>query len=35
MWMHPPKQSINPLLWVGFALVSVGAWLVLTFKPQS
>ena len=35
MWMHPPKQSINPLLWVGFALVSVGAWMVLTFKPQS
>ncbi len=35
MAMHPPKQSINPLLWVGFALVSVGAWMVLTFKPQS
>jgi hypothetical protein len=35
MYLHPPKQSVNPLLWVGFVLVSVGAGLVLYFKPQS
>lgn len=35
MWMHPPKTAPNPLLYVGFALVSVGAWMVLHFKPQS
>jgi uncharacterized membrane protein len=34
MWLHPPKEAPNPLLWIGFALVSVGAGLVLYFKPQ-
>jgi drug/metabolite transporter (DMT)-like permease len=35
MWSHPPKTTPNPLLWVGFALASIGAGLVLYFKPQS
>ena len=34
MYLHPPKVAPNPLLWVGFALVVVGASLVLYFKPQ-
>jgi hypothetical protein len=32
---HPPKESPNPLLWVGFLLVSIGAAMVLYFKPQA
>ena len=35
MWMHPPKTSPHPLLFVGFLLVALGAGLVLYFKPQS
>ena len=35
MAMHPPKSAPNPLLYVGFALASIGAGLVLYFKPQS
>ncbi|HJU56097.1 MAG TPA: hypothetical protein VJ715_16050 [Pyrinomonadaceae bacterium] len=35
MWLHPPKESPNPLLYVGFVLASIGAGLVLYFKPQS
>jgi len=35
MWLHPPKESPNPLLYVGFVLASLGAGLVLYFKPQS
>ena len=34
MYVHPPKAAPNPLLWVGFALVAVGASLVLYYKPQ-
>jgi uncharacterized membrane protein len=34
MWLHPPKTAPNPLLFVGFILVAVGAGLVLYFKPQ-
>jgi hypothetical protein len=34
MSIHPPKTAPHPLLWVGFALVSVGAGMVLYFKPQ-
>ncbi|MBI3405186.1 MAG: hypothetical protein HY046_06980 [Acidobacteria bacterium] len=33
--LHPPKQSINPLLYVGFLLASLGAGMVLYFKPAS
>ncbi len=35
MWLHPPKTSPNPLLYLGFLLVSVGAGMVLYFKPSS
>ncbi|HUF48402.1 MAG TPA: hypothetical protein VMM93_11340 [Vicinamibacterales bacterium] len=34
MYLHPPKVAPNPLLWVGFAMVAIGASLVLYFKPQ-
>jgi len=35
MWLHPPKTSPNPLLYVGFVLAAFGAGMVLYFKPQS
>lgn len=35
MLLHPPKSSINPLLFVGLLLVVLGASMVLYFKPQS
>ena len=35
MLLHPPKSSINPLLFVGFLLVVLGASMVLYFRPQS
>ncbi len=35
MYLHPPKTQPNPLLYVGFLLVAVGAGMVLYFKPQS
>jgi uncharacterized membrane protein len=35
MFLHPPKVAPNPLLWVGMALVAIGASLVLYFKPQT
>ena len=35
MLLHPPKSSINPLLFVGMALVVLGASMVLYFRPQS
>ena len=34
MYLHPPKVPPNPLLWVGFGLIAVGAAVVLYFKPQ-
>ena len=34
MYLHPPKVAPNPLLWLGMALVAIGASLVLYFKPQ-
>jgi uncharacterized membrane protein len=34
MWMHPPKTAPNPLLWIGYILASLGAALVLRFKPS-
>jgi drug/metabolite transporter (DMT)-like permease len=34
MYLHPPKVSPNPLLYLGFVLVAIGASLVLYFKPQ-
>lgn len=35
MWTHPPKESPNPLLWLGMVMVASGAGMVLYFKPQS
>ncbi len=35
MALHPPKTAPNPLLFVGFALVVLGASMVLYFRPQS
>ena len=35
MVLHPPKSTINPLLYLGFLLASVGAALVLYFRPQA
>ena len=35
MAIHPPKQAINPMFVVGFGLVSVGAALVLYYRPTA
>ena len=35
MALHPPKSAINPLLYVGFLLASIGAAMVLYFRPQA
>lgn len=35
MWLHPPKEAPNPLLYLGFVLAALGAGMVLYFKPQS
>ncbi|MBI1898507.1 MAG: hypothetical protein HYZ57_14730 [Acidobacteria bacterium] len=34
MVTHPPKTAPSPMLYLGFALASVGAGLVLYYKPQ-
>src|SRR6186713_3096437 len=34
MVLHPPKSSINPLLYVGFVLAAGGAGLVLYYRPR-
>jgi len=34
MYMHPPQNAPNPLLWLGYVLVAAGASLVLYFKPS-
>ena len=35
MVLHPPKNPINPMLYVGFLLASIGAALVLYFRPTA
>ena len=35
MLIHPPKSSINPLLYVGFLLAATGAFIVLRFRPPT
>lgn len=35
MAIQPPKSAINPLLYVGFVLASLGAGMVLYFRPTS
>jgi hypothetical protein len=35
MVLHPPKNAINPMLYVGFLLASIGAGMVLYFRPAA
>jgi len=35
MVMHPPKSSISPMLYLGFLFASLGAGMVLYFRPTS
>jgi len=35
MALQPPKSTINPMLYVGFLLASIGAGMVLYFRPTS
>jgi hypothetical protein len=35
MAIHPPKSVIHPMLYVGFALASIGAAIVLYFRPTA
>jgi len=35
MVLHPPKSTINPLLYVGFVLASAGAGMVLYYRPRA
>ena len=35
MVIHPPRAAISPLLFVGFALASVGAGMVLYYRPTA
>lgn len=33
--MHPPKTAPNPMLYLGFLLASIGAGMVLYFRPTA
>jgi hypothetical protein len=35
MVIHPPKAALNPMLFVGFLLASIGAGMVLYFRPTA
>jgi hypothetical protein len=35
MMLHPPKNPVNPMLYVGLVFASVGAAMVLYFRPAS
>jgi hypothetical protein len=35
MIVHPPKTAPNPMLYAGFALASIGAGMVLYFRPTA
>src|SRR5438093_1381098 len=35
MSLHPPKEAVNPMLFVGFLLASIGAAMVLYFRPHA
>ena len=35
MLIHPPKSALNPMLFVGFLLASIGAGMVLYFRPTA
>jgi hypothetical protein len=32
--LHPPKNAIDPRLWIGLGLLAIGAGLVLRYKPS-
>ena len=34
-FMHPPKTAVNPMLYVGFLLASIGAAMVLYYRPHA
>jgi len=33
--IHPPKASVSPMLYLGFVLASIGAAMVLYFRPAA
>ncbi len=35
MLLHPPKSAINPMLYAGFVLASIGVAMVLYFRPTA
>ena len=35
MVIHPPRETPNPLLYVGFLLAAIGAGMVLYFRPAT
>jgi hypothetical protein len=35
MTVHPPKTAVNPMLYVGFLFASLGAAMVLYFRPTA
>ena len=35
MIIHPPKAAVNPMLYVGFVLASLGAGMVLYYRPAA
>ena len=35
MLIHPPKSALSPMLFVGFLLASIGAGMVLYFRPTA
>ena len=35
MVIHPPKAAVSPMLYAGFALASVGAAMVLYYRPAA
>ena len=35
MMIHPPRSAPNPMLYVGFLLASIGAAMVLYFRPAA
>ena len=35
VFIHPPKAAINPMLYLGFVLASVGSAMVLYFRPTA
>ena len=35
MAIHPPKQALSPLLFLGFVFASIGAALVLYYRPTA